>query len=63
VNPRNHGLARELARARAAGESPDEFMARRKQVSRFLKRRASAPPTAKEDAPRRMMLDFCLSSS
>ena len=68
--PRNHELARELARAisqlplalqpaarrhvreyladfarvLAAGESPDAFMARRKQFFRFLRRRASASP-------------------
>jgi hypothetical protein len=34
-------------------------MARRKQVFRFLKRRASAPPTGKgRPAARRMMLKF-----
>ena len=85
MNPRNHELARELARAisqlplalqpaarrhvpeyfadfaraLAAGESPDAFMARRKQVFRFLKRRASVPPTGKgRPAARRMMLKF-----
>ena len=77
MNPRNHELARELARAisqlplalqpaarrhvreyladfaraLAAGESPDAFMARRKQVFRFLKRRASGPRPRRTTRP------------
>ena len=77
VNPRNHELARELARAisqlplalqpaarrhvreylldfaraLAAGESAESFMARRKQVFRFLKRRARPPQTTKDEPP------------
>ena len=52
-------LADDFARALAAGESPDAFMARRKQVFRFLERRASAPADREgRPAPRRMMLEF-----
>jgi hypothetical protein len=40
----------DFARALAAGECPDAFMARRK-LFRFLMRRASAPSTAKDDPP------------
>jgi hypothetical protein len=45
------GLGRyscDFARALAAGESPEAFKARRKQVFRFLKRRASSPSPSKE---------------
>jgi len=59
--PRGHAreYLADFARALAAGESPDAFMARRKQVFRFLERRASAPADREgRPAPRRMMLEF-----
>jgi hypothetical protein len=40
----------DFARALAAGESPEAFMARRKQVFRFLKRRAGSGPGSRGSA-------------